>query len=131
MAPRWLKADNAEPPLYRHPLPLGELFPVRRSAAAGAVARRADATERIEDLVVDGLVVDVEQPEAQLLAGELQRLSLGKRMPVGSEDACGKRSLEDVLHIGRRRRIECQSGLTGFGAVAGIASTKAPKSLGP
>src|SRR5579859_5437216 len=49
----------------RNPLPLGEFVPVGGAADAGAVARLAAPPERIDHLVTDGLIVNVEQSCAQ------------------------------------------------------------------
>ncbi|MNJ67173.1 hypothetical protein D3C77_633240 [compost metagenome] len=48
-------------------MPLRDLFPVGRAADAGAITGGADATERVDDLVVNGLVIDVQQPDTQAL----------------------------------------------------------------
>src|SRR5436190_21281948 len=52
---------------HRHPLPFGELVPIRRSTEPRPVAGRAHATERDGRLVVHGLVVNVDHPRAEPL----------------------------------------------------------------
>src|SRR5688572_8695318 len=49
-----------------YPLPLGELLPVGGTADACSVAGRANAPERIDDIVGDRLIIDVQQPDAEL-----------------------------------------------------------------
>lgn len=48
----------------REPLPLGEFFPVGAAANAGAVSRSTYATEWIDNVVVNRLIVNVEQSRA-------------------------------------------------------------------
>ena len=59
-APQYGMRERLRVVADRHPLPLGELVPVRRAAEPAAVARDAHAAERDDRLVVDGLVVDVD-----------------------------------------------------------------------
>src|SRR5277367_1275100 len=54
--------------LDRHPLPLGEFFPIGGTADAGTVAGRAGAAERDVRLVGDGLVVDMKEPGVEPIA---------------------------------------------------------------
>ena len=55
-------------PSDRNPLPLGEFLPIGGTADAGSVAGRTHAPERIDHVVVDGLIVDVQQSGAKPIA---------------------------------------------------------------
>src|SRR5450830_1762549 len=48
--------------LDRKPLPLGVLFPVSRPTDAGAVTGDTRPAERIDTVIIDGLIIDVNHP---------------------------------------------------------------------
>jgi hypothetical protein len=72
-----------------HPLPLRELLPVCRSANARAIARGADTSERIDNIVANRLVVDMQKPRAQPLcdpqpASDVRRHNTHRQSVLGA-----------------------------------------------
>src|SRR6476659_7683678 len=67
-----------------HPLPLGELFPVGRTADPGAVARCASAAERHVRLVAHRLIVDVQEAGPKPVA-DGQRAGYGRGNHTGGQ----------------------------------------------